>query len=39
MDILIPANMIQDFHGKLHESGNAILELGLDIHKQNERIA
>ena len=32
-------NMIQDFHGKLHESGNAILELGLDIHKQNERIA
>ena len=32
-------NMIQDFHGKMHESGNAILKLGLDIHEQNERIS
>ena len=32
-------NMIQDFHGKMHESGNAILKLGLDLHEQNERIS
>ena len=32
-------NMIQDFHGKMHESGNAILKLGLDIREQNERIS
>ena len=32
-------NMINDFHGKMHESGNAILKIGLDINGQNTRIA
>ena len=32
-------NMINDFHGKMHESGNAILKIGLDIDGQNTRIA
>jgi DNA repair exonuclease SbcCD ATPase subunit len=31
-------NMIEDFHGKMHESGTAILKLGLDLHEQKERI-
>ena len=31
-------NMVEDFHGKMHESGSAILKIGLDLHEQNERI-
>jgi len=38
----IPKNfrkeMIEDFHTKMHISGQAILKIGLDIHDQNERI-
>ena len=38
----IPKNfrkgMIEDFHAKMHKSGQAILKLGLDIRNQNERI-
>ena len=31
-------NMVGDFHGKMHESGNAILKIGLDLNEQQERI-
>ena len=31
-------NMVEDFHAKMHTSGQAILKLGLDLHGQNERI-
>ena len=38
----IPKNfrkeMIEDFHTKMHQSGQAILKLGLDLHEQNKRI-
>ena len=38
----IPKNfreeMIEDFHAKMHNSGQAILKLGLDLHEQNKRI-
>ena len=29
-------NMVGDFHGKMHESGNAILKIGLDLNEQQE---
>ncbi len=31
-------NMIEDFHAKMHKSGQAILKLGLDLHDQKERV-
>ena len=38
----IPKNfrkeMIEDFHTKMHQSGQAILKLGFDLHEQNKRI-
>ena len=38
----IPKNfreeMIEDFHAKMHNSGQAILKLGLDLHDQKKRI-